>query len=166
MSSPERFKEWLERRIGYSRIYLEAIAELPEHIRESLIKDAPHTRFKEVPDPQLSFLLGMDVWLGFENLGLNQADQTALLQAFCGNGVRIPGTSYKLRYHGFVWYTLVEPSNGDEPELPAHWRQVIIVMGDQGVFTWIGKRVRPDQLGAEIDFSLYRDAGDGWELPR
>ena len=33
----------------------------------------------------------------------------------------------------------------------------------KGKRLWIGKRVRPDQVG-EVDLGLYRDAGDGWEL--
>jgi hypothetical protein len=60
-------------------------------------------------------------------------------------------------------YTLVEPSQGQEPELPAHWQQAVVVVSDQDEFTWIGKRVRPDQIG-NVDFGRYRDTGDGWLL--
>ncbi len=158
------FYEWLESKVGRGRIYLESVAHLPGHSREFLIREAPHTRVKEVPDASLKFLLGAIVDLGFENLGLSQADQATLGTAFCGNGVRIPGTAYKLRYHGYAGYTLVEPAKGDEPKLPTDWRQVVLVWADDpDRLTWIGKKVRPDQIG-NIDFSLYRDVGDGWEL--
>jgi hypothetical protein len=162
MSDFKTWSEWLESRVGYKRIYLESIAHLPEHDRDFLIREAPHTRIKEVPDPRLGFLCGL-VDLNFENLRLSHADKNALGRAFCGNGVRIPGTVYKLRYHGYMMYTVVEPAEGDEPELPADWRRVVYVMNNQDVFTWIGKRVRPEQVG-NIDFSLYRDVGDGLEL--
>jgi hypothetical protein len=29
--------------------------------------------------------------------------------------------------------------------------------------TWIGKKVRQDQVG-KVDLGLYQDAGDGWQL--
>ena len=163
MGNFKTWSEWLESRVGRKRVYLESIAHLPEEDRNFLIREAPHTRIKEVPDPGLGFLKGM-VDLGFENLRLSQAGKAALGRAFCGTGVRIPGTAYKLRYHGYMNYTLVEPAEGDEPELPADWRQAILVMDNDDRLTWIGKRVRPDQIG-NIDLSLYRDVGEGWQLP-
>lgn len=164
MKAMRDFYEWLESKVGCGRIYLESIAHLPEHTREFLVREAPHTRIKEVPEPSLNFLQGI-VDLGFENLGLNQADRNALGKAFCGNGVRIPGTTYKLRYHGYLNYTLVEPASGDELQLPTNWRQSVLVMDNDDQLNWIGKRVRPDQIG-NVDFTLYRDVGDGWELVR
>jgi hypothetical protein len=57
----------------------------------------------------------------------------------------------------------IEPATGQELPLPALWRQGVLVIDAQDRLTWIGKRVRPDQVG-EVDLGLYRDAGDGWEL--
>lgn len=162
MSRLKSFNEWLQSQVSYNT-YSESIANLPEHSRDFLLREAPHTRIKDVPDARLNFLCGAFVDLGFENLGLSQPDQAALYQAFSGNGVGIPGTGYKLRYHGLMGYTLIEPSQGGEPELPLHWRQAVLVVNDQDEFTWIGKQVRPDQIG-HVDLNLYRDVGDGWEL--
>jgi len=155
------FSEWLESRVGCKRIYLDTIAHLPEHDREFVIEWAMHTHIKEVPDPSLAFLVG-NVDFGFKNLELEEAERAAIGKAFCGHGVRIPGTTYKVRYHGFMGFTLVEPAEGDEPELPAAWRRGLVVWNDKDVPTWIGKRAPLDRLG-NIDFTLYRDAGDGWE---
>lgn len=157
------FSEWLTTKVEYTT-YLESIQDLPDHSREFLLRESPHTRIKEVPDQRLSFLVGDIVDLGFENLGLSQAEQNELLQHFAGEGLRIPGTPYRLRYHGLFNYTVVELAQGNEPELPPHWSQAVLVMNNQDVFTWIGKRVRPPQLGTVVDFNKYRDVGDGWEL--
>ena len=54
-------------------------------------------------------------------------------------------------------------ATGQETSLPAHWKQGVLVIDAQDRLTWIGKRVRPDQLG-EVDLALYQDAGDGLQL--
>ena len=59
-------------------------------MREELIKWATRTRFWQVPR-ELSFLHRRFVDLGFEKLGLSQADHKALLLAFVGEGVAVPG---------------------------------------------------------------------------
>jgi hypothetical protein len=58
--------------------------------------------------------------------------------------------------------TVVEPASGTEPPLPAHWKQGVLVIDAQDRL-WIGKRVRPDQIG-QVDLDRYKDAGDGWQL--
>ena len=145
-----------------AKTYLESIGHFSEGMREELIKWSTRTRFPQVPG-ELSFLRPGMVDLGFENLGLSEADHKALLLALCGDGVAVPGTPYKLRFTGMAMSTVVEPATGTEPPLPAHWKQGLYVVDPQGRLTWIGKRVRPDQVG-EVDLGLYRDAGDGWEL--
>ena len=59
--------------------------------------------------------------------------------------------------------TVVEPATGDERPLPVHWKQGVLVIDAQNRLTWIGKRVRPEQVG-QVDLALYQDAGDGWQL--
>src|SRR5262245_5074201 len=145
-----------------AKTYLESISHFSEAVRAELIKWSTRTRFQQVP-AELSFLRPGFVDLGFENLGLSEADHKALLLAFVGDGVAVPGTPYTLRYTGTMMETVVEPATGEEPPLPAHWRQGVLVIDAQDRLTWIGKRVRPDQVG-EVALGLYRDAGDGWEL--
>jgi hypothetical protein len=111
---------------------------------------------------ELSFLRPGYVDLGFENLGLTDQQHKALLLAFVGDSVAVPGTPLKLRYSGMMMATVVEPATGQEPSLPAHWKQGVLVINAQDRLTWIGKKVRPDQVG-KVDLGLYLDAGDGWE---
>jgi hypothetical protein len=142
--------------------YLQSISHFSEAVRDSLITWSTRTCFPQVP-AELSFLRPGFVDLGFENLGLSEADHKALLLAFCGDGVAIAGTPHKLRFSGVGMATVVEPATGQEPSLPAHWKQGLYVVDPQDRLTWIGKRVRPDQVG-KVDLGLYRDAGDGWQL--
>jgi hypothetical protein len=143
------------------KTYLETISHFSEAVRESLITWSTRTRFPQVPT-ELSFLRPGFVDLGFEYLGLGDEEHKALLLAFCGDGVAVPGTPYKLRFTGMAMSTVVEPANGTEPPLPAHWKQGVLVIDAQDRRTWIGKRVRPDQV-SQVDLALYKDAGDGWE---
>ena len=144
------------------RTYLESISHFSEEMREELIKWSTRTRFPQVP-AELSLLRPGFVDLGFENLGLGDEEHKALLLAFCGDGVAVPGTPYKLRFTGMAMSTVVEPATGQEPSLPAHWRQGVLVIDAQDRLTWIGKRVRPDQVG-KVNLALYLDTGDGWQL--
>jgi hypothetical protein len=59
--------------------------------------------------------------------------------------------------------TVVEPATGDERPLPVHWKQGVLVIDRQGRLTWIGKRVRPEQVG-KVDPAFYQDVGEGWQL--
>ena len=145
-----------------AKTYLESISHFDEALREELIKWCIRTRFPQVP-AELSFLRPGFVDLGFEYLGLGDEEHKALLLAFCGDGVAVPGTPYKLRFTGMGMSTVVEPATGTEPPLPAHWRQGVLVIDAQNRLTWIGKRVRPEQVG-QVDLALYQDAGDGWQL--
>ena len=88
------------------------------------------------------------------------------MHAFGGTGVRIPGTAFRLRHDAATSVrSFVEPMDGaEQAELPEHWRQGVLVIGNGEKFTWIGKRVRSYLIG-NVDLSLYRDTGDGWELP-
>ena len=142
-----------------AKTYLESISHFSEAVREELIKWSTRTRFPQVP-AELSFLRRGFVDLGFEHLGLGDEEHKALLLAFVGDGVAVPGTPYRLRYSGVGMATVVEPATGTEPPLPAHWKQGVLVIDLQNRL-WIGKRVRP--LG-EVDLALYQDAGDGWQL--
>jgi hypothetical protein len=144
------------------KTYLQSISHFSEAVREELIKWSTRTRFPQAP-AELSFLRPGFVDLGIENLGLGEDEHKALLLAVAGDGVAMSGTPYKLRYTGMQMRTVVEPATGQEPSLPAHWRQGVLVIDAQDRLTWIGKRVRPDQVG-EVDLGLHRDAGDGWEL--
>jgi hypothetical protein len=145
-----------------AKTYLESISHFSEAVRQSLIAWSTRTRFPQVP-AELSFLRPGFVDLGYENLGLTEADHKALLLAFCGDGVAMPGTPYKLRFSGVGIATVVEPATGQEPSLPDHWRQGVLVIDAQNRLTWIGKRVRPDPIG-QVDLDRYQDVGDGWQL--
>jgi hypothetical protein len=145
-----------------AKTYLESIGHFSEAVQADLIEWSTRTRFPQAP-AELSFLRPGFVDLGIENLGLGEDEHKALLLAFCGDGVAVPGTPYKLRFTGMAMSTVVEPATGTEPPLPVHWKQGLYVVDAQGRLTWIGKRVRPDQVG-KVDLPLYQDVGDGWQL--
>lgn len=142
--------------------YLQAIAHFDDFVQGELIKWSTRTRFGPVPK-ELAFLHPGFVNLGFENLGLPGDEHKALLLAFVGDGVAVPGTPYRLRYSGMLGATVVETATGTQPPLPEHWKQGVFVLDTQNQLTWIGKKVRPDQVG-DVDLTHYRDAGDGWQL--
>ena len=144
-----------------AKTYLESIGHFSEAVQADLIKWSTRTRFPQVP-AELSFLRRGFVDLGFEHLGLGDEEHKALLLAFVGDGVAVPGTPYRLRYSGVGMATVVEPATGTEPPLPAHWKQGVLVIDAQDRLTWIGRKVRPDQVG-EVDLQLYQDVGDGWQ---
>jgi hypothetical protein len=123
---------------------------------------APHGEFQRVP-PELSFLQG-DVDLGFENLGLSPRQRQALSIAFEGNGVAVPETAYRLRRLPNSTVGVVEAATGQEPVLPADWKQALYTLTGND-FTYIGKKVRRnDQLPPNFEPATdpdYRDVGDG-----
>lgn len=123
---------------------------------------ADWAEFKQTP-PDLAFLLG-DVDLGFENLGLNAQQQRALIAAFQGDGVAVPGTAYKLRKLQNSSVAVVEPATGQEPILPDNWKQGAYTLAGN-VFNYVGKKVRRnDQLPPNFEPAndpSYRDLGDG-----
>jgi hypothetical protein len=131
-------------------------------IRELMISEMPHTFFLGVIPAALAFLQGRFVDLGFENLGLSPQETRAVMLAFGGIGVRIPETGLRMR---FVYpHAEIEAADGSETEtLPAHWKECVLVLDDQGTPTWVGKRVRPDQT-AGFDLTAYVDAGEGMTL--
>lgn len=129
-------------------IYSEKIQHLPEHIRESIIREAPHTRVQGPLPPELAFLGGGPefVDLGFENLGLPEIEKRVLYDAFVGHGVAVPGTNYKLRYTK-TGITVVEPTTAGEElvTLPDFWAEAVLVVGENNRPSYVGKRVRPEQ---------------------
>src|SRR5262245_11653730 len=112
--------------------------------RERMISEMPHTFFLGLLPAALAFLQGRFVDLGFENLGLSPQNTRSIMQAFGGSGVCIPGTGVRMR---FVYpHAAIEPTDGSETAtLPEHWKECVLVADDQGVPTWVGKKVRPDQ---------------------
>ena len=123
---------------------------------------APHAEFQQLP-PELSWLRG-HVDLGFENLGIPSQQQQVLKAAFQGDGVAVPGTTYKLRHLPNSTEAVAEPATGHEPALPDNWKQGAYTLAGN-VFTYIGKRVRRnDQLPANCEPAndpSYQDVGDG-----
>lgn len=144
-----------------SKIWLEAIYNLPSSLHEDLLNEAPHTQIVGAIPSEYSFLNGL-VDFGFENI----PNSRPIFLAFSGTGVRIPNTNLKLR-HVRPFETVFEPSDGSEIELPENWKQAVLVI-DGNTPSWVGKLVRPDQTA--IDFTipqpLYQDMGDGWQLVR
>jgi hypothetical protein len=123
-----------------TREYLPAIRQFPDNdmqsqlVRESSVtlvrvKDAtkkpPSAPVSDKLPEELEFLEGPLTDLGFEQLNLPQAEIDKIYLAFCGTGVAIPGTPYKLRHSVMSLFTFVEPATGSEVTLPANWRQVV-----------------------------------------
>jgi hypothetical protein len=149
MSTRVRFKTWLE---SVERLE-------PGFQRPMLAEAAAHTSFQAPLPPELAFLAGRFVDMGFENLGLGPQRFNDFLRAFSGTGVAVPHTSWRLRFA--YPYALAEPADGSEQEtLPDWWKEAVLVTDNQFVPTWVGKRVRPDQT-AGFDLQGYRDMGDG-----
>ncbi|MBV9125496.1 MAG: hypothetical protein JO112_19280 [Planctomycetes bacterium] len=127
-----------------------------------LMEMADWAVFQQVP-PELAFLQG-DVDLGFENLGLTLQQQQTLITAFQGKGVAVPGTTHKLRKLPNRTLAIVEPATGQEPVLPADWKQGLYTLTGN-TFTYVGKKVRRnDQLPPNFEPATdpnYKDVGDG-----
>ncbi len=102
--------------------------------------------------------------MGFENLGLPPQQQHALRIAFEGDGVAVPGTTYKLRRLPNSTVGVVELATGQESLLPGNWKQAVYTLTGN-VFTYVGKQVRRnDQLPPNFEpaaDSNYKDVGDG-----
>lgn len=130
------------------KIYSEAIAYLPENIREEIIKEAPHTRFLGPLPAELEFLGGTVrhlVDLGFENLGVPESERKTIYRAFTGPGVAVPNTIYKLRYANTGTAVVETVEEGEElVSLPEHWREAVLVF-DGFEPSYIGELVRPNQ---------------------
>ena len=63
----------------------------------------------------------------------------------------------------------IKPADGSEKAtLPANWQQGVYVLDADDNATWIGKRVREDQLPGILERARrldgYKDLGDGWVL--
>ncbi len=148
-----RFKTWLD-----------SVERLEAGFRESLLCEAAaHTSFRAPLPPELSFLAGRFVDLGFENLGLGPQKFNDFLRAFSGTGVAVPNTNWRLRFA--YPYAVVEPADGREQEtLPVGWKESVLVTDDQFIPTWVGKRVRPDQT-AGFNLQGYRNVGEAFVPP-
>jgi hypothetical protein len=148
-----RFKTWLE-----------SVERLEAGFHDSmLVEAAAHTSFRAPLPPELSFLTGRFVDLGFENLGMGPGKFNDFLRAFSGTGLAVPHTNWRLRFT--YPYAVVEPADGSEPEtLPDWWKEAVLVTDDQFTPTWVGKRVRPDQT-AGVNLQGYRDVGEGLVPP-
>ncbi len=150
MGTLVKFKTWLD-----------SVERLDKAFRRPmLIEAAAHTSFQPPLPPELSFLAGRFVDLGFENLGLGPTKFNDFLRAFSGAGIAVPKTAWRLRFA--YPYAVVEPANGSEQEtLPDWWKEAVLVTDDQFTPTWVGKRVRPDQT-AGFNLHGYRDVGEGF----
>ena len=152
-------------------LWLESIEQHPPAIQDWLLKETARTRImNEAPYEELTIELPADYKflggpgcftdLGFENLGLDQEAQFAILRAFNGDGVRIPGSPYCLR-HARPGFTYIEAGADISVSLPDHWREcVLVTRGNDLVF--VGKRVGSRQIGDNIDLSGFTDLGFGW----
>lgn len=151
-----------------AREYLPVIRQFPEEeVQRSLLMESAITcvrvkdSSKEPPSApvsdnlpsELEFLGGSLCDLGFNRLDVPQNEIENLYIAFCGQGVAIPGTRYRLRHSVMSLFTFVEPAIGNEQKLPDNWREVVRST------RWIGKKV-----AADLDLSQYEDAGDGYAI--
>jgi len=154
MASAVALRTWLQR-IEANRF--------DDWTREHMIKEMPHTYFIGYLPLALAFLQGRFVDLGFENLGLSSAEYRAIMLGFGGSGVGIPGTQLRMRFA--YPHAVIEPVDGSETAtLPTGWKESVLVINDQGVPTWVGKKVRPDQTTG-FDLQQYHDAGEGLTPP-
>jgi len=150
-----------------AREYLAVIRQFPdEETQQALLRESAVTRVC-VKDPsrkppsapvsehlpkELAFLAGPLCDLGFGRLDLPPGEIERIYLAFCGQGVAVPGTPYRLRHSVMSLFTFVEPATGHEVKLPPNWRQVVRSR------KWIGKKV------ADAGLSSYEDKGDGYLL--
>ncbi|HEX5443692.1 MAG TPA: hypothetical protein VFW87_07680 [Pirellulales bacterium] len=132
-----------------TREYLPVIKQFPDtKVQDSLLRESAVTRIcvkdpskrapsapvsDDVPD-ELGFLAGSLCDLGFDKLDLPQKELESLYLAFCGQGVAIPGTPYRLRHSVMSLFTFVEPATGNELRLPDNWREVV------RSHRWLGSR--------------------------
>jgi hypothetical protein len=151
------------------REYLPIIRQFPDkEVQRSLLRESARTLVR-VKDPSrkppsapvsdtlptaLELLAGPFCDLSFDRLDLSPSGIDTLYLAFCGQGVAVPGTPYKLRHSVMSLITFVELASGHEVELPANWRVAVRSR------RWIGKKVPADGL----DLSQYEDKGDGYLL--
>jgi hypothetical protein len=148
------------------KTWLEAIVKLPPYSAESVIREAPRTRFVGDLPPGFEFLKGAFTNLGYENLGLPPAEVDALNKAILGTGLAVAGTQFRFRTErGF--HTIIESADGSETaSLPADWKQAVYVFDiGNDKYTWIGKKIPPDQM-RNFDRNLYDAEPDGFSLKR
>ena len=163
MDGHTEFNTWLRQKIGedrYAKTYAETIEDLQPSAPDFFVEQPHIGSMSRPPHPSLKFLAGTYTDLGFENLEVDRSRKAELSRAFYGRGVGVPGTGLRLRFLGAPFHLVAEPADGSEPELPGSWKSAVMVMKGED-FTWIGKRVRPEQTG-NVDLSNFRDAGDGW----
>lgn len=107
--------------------YYDKIKHFEEPILEMLLTEAPHTTFGTVP-PELNFLKGGIVDLGFENIPNKELART-IYRAFTQNGVAIPGTKYKMRAEfGMIANIEQIKPNEELPILPEDWMEFVHVI--------------------------------------
>ncbi len=156
MDDKPEFKTWLEA--------LEARHFEPTTM-ELMLGQMSRVHFQGDLPPGFEFLGGTFVDLGFEDLGISKDEQELVQRAIAGTGLAVPGTPFKMQTHR-PFFTYILPSDGSETAtLPVGWKQAVAVLGNGDQLTWIGKKVRPERVG-EIDYRLYQDMGDGWQLAR
>jgi hypothetical protein len=149
-----------------NREYLPVIRRFPEADLQKLLmhesaktivrvtdpsKQAPSAPVSDKLPKELAFLSGSLCDLGFDKLDIPESEIDKIYLAFCGQGVAVPRTPYKLRHSVMSMFTFVEEASGHEVTLPEKWRQTVRSN------SWIGKEV----TGADVDLSRYEDEGDG-----
>jgi hypothetical protein len=160
--------------------YLQYIQGVEGETRDWCLRWVQVCRFAWELTPGCELFEGRVAELGIDRLGLDDQEVMRLLEAVAGTGVRIPGTSMKLRV-ARPWCVVWEPAIGDEPMLPAHWPEGVELYAGS-VSLWIGRRV-PEQplcptprdafdkatLGVssrtlQVDWSAYDRHQMGWKL--
>lgn len=143
------------------KTWRETLVNLTPWCRGACINEAMLTHFvAPIPD-ELSFLRGGLADLGFDYLDLAPQEQNQLLLAFVGNGVRVPGTAYRIRNWGIA--SFVESADGsEEAVLPDDLKRGLLMpTREHDGYLWIGKHVPRNCIGG-VDLSDYKDVGDGW----
>jgi hypothetical protein len=147
-----------------SKTWLESIQQFDAETQEGLLREAARTSFPRDLPRELAFLSDGFVDLGFEHLGLADAECRRLLRAFSGTGIAVPGTRYRLRNFAGI-RSVVETADANETAtLPEFWKQGVLVLDRNGQPSWVGKRFSRDLL-VTWDLTNYRDVGEGLVPP-
>lgn len=105
--------------VNLSRKYIDYIRTFSPETQEFLLKGAGRTMFRtsiDLPDDLAIF--------SSANVTVIIDLPPDLVEAFCGDGVRIPNTNYKIR-NAVGMLSVCELATGTEPELPSNWKELV-----------------------------------------
>jgi hypothetical protein len=138
----------------------QGLRSLPEETQRWVLMEDPWGFLSDSTRSELIFVGGYIADLCFENLGLSNPERVMLAGAVRSAGLTIPGTANRLRMTASN-HIFIEPTDPKVMSLPSYWRQAVYVADRDNQYTWIGKRVRADQLGQDLYGALRLDNAGG-----